>query len=140
MNAMKSAAAFLSSCILELLFQMISLLALVPGFSTGSLARQIHGRTKGRDSIDSIQPSGPSCRGDLVFFCSSAGEFEQARPIIDRLSGRFDLDPIIFCSFHGRDLSTSVLAEKTFEQPLRHQTPCGDGADLTRATAFAGRS
>ena len=95
MNAVKSAAAFLSSCVLELLFQTISLLALVPGFSMGSLARQIRGRINGSDSIESIQPSNPSCRGDLLFFCSSAGEFEQARPIIDRLSGRLDLDPII---------------------------------------------
>lgn len=104
MNAIKSAAAFLSSCVVELLFQTISLLALVPGFSMGSLARQIRGRSKGSDSIDCIQPSSPSCRGDLVFFCSSAGEFEQARPIIDRLSGRLDLEPIIlFLSRSGLD-------------------------------------
>ncbi len=95
MNAIKNAAAFLSSCVVEFLFQVMSLLTLVPGLSTGTLARHIHGRSKGQDSIDCIQPSGPSCRGDLVFFCSSAGEFEQARPIIDRLSGRFDLEPII---------------------------------------------
>lgn len=104
MNAIKSAAAFLSSCIIELLFQVIALLAIVPGFSMGTLARQIRGRTKGIDSIDCIKPSSPSCRGDLLFFCSSAGEFEQARPIIDRLSGRLDLEPIIlFLSRSGLD-------------------------------------
>ncbi len=107
-------AALGSSLLIEIIFQAMAMtlkmtmamamiiLGRLPAFATNSLARQITGRTHGADSIEGLPRCRPESRGDLLFFCSSAGEFEQARPVIDRLSESLGLEPmILFLSRSG---------------------------------------
>ena len=95
LHNLKFLAVIFTSCVVEVLFQLGSLLSSVPGLSKSRFARQLTGRTTGGDSTKSIAPSNPESRGDLLFFCSSAGEFEQALPIIERISTHLGLEPLV---------------------------------------------
>ena len=95
--------ALVSSCAVELLYQMATVATRLPGMSRGPLARQIRGRTDGPDSARAIQAISGGA-GDILFFCSSAGEFEQARPVMDLAQSRLGLHPmVLFLSRSGLD-------------------------------------
>jgi len=95
--------AFVSSCAVELLYQTALIATRLPGMSGGTLSRQIRGRSNGPDSARSILTSEKTA-GDILFFCSSAGEFEQARPVMDLVTSRLGLDPmVLFLSRSGLD-------------------------------------
>lgn len=53
-----------------------------------SIARQIHGRRILPRELEKIQRSARNAPKRAIFFCSSAGEFEQALPLISRLEKR----------------------------------------------------
>lgn len=95
--------ALVSSCVIEVMYQLALIAIRMTGASSGPLSRQILGRTNGPDSVEAIQ-KGDGPAGDILFFCSSAGEFEQARPVMDLARSQFGLEPmVLFLSRSGLD-------------------------------------
>lgn len=83
---MERAALLATSALLAVLFALGRLLGLV--FKSPRL-RQFEGRCQGDPSSAWAIPVEPE-NGNILFFCSSAGEYEQALPIVQRLPARAD--------------------------------------------------
>lgn len=100
--------AFLASLAIETIYLVARFASLLPGHAGKAISRQIQGRTSGPDSARQIPRCPDEAAGDLLFFCSSAGEFEQARPVMDLARVKLGLDPmVIFLSRSGMDFVKS---------------------------------
>lgn len=83
------------------------LLRLLARFSP-KLAAQLAGRELTPTSIIKIARQRAAARHAVVYFCSSAGEFEQAKPIIDRFAQDGDIyQHVIFFSQSGSSYATA---------------------------------
>lgn len=117
---------FLCSILVELLFQgarfltliaamvectVISMVAFVLGNEPGGkrIGRQLWGRTSGPDSVYRRDTTREEKRREsFLFFCSSAGEYEQALPVMKRLIELTGVTPfILFQSRSGLDYATT---------------------------------
>jgi 3-deoxy-D-manno-octulosonic-acid transferase len=89
--------------IYELLWWFLGgvLAPLLKGFS--SLRPQLEGRTLTRDQLQGIAQDRQRFPHSMVFFCSSAGEYEQAKPLMDRLQKQGDTYVfLILVSYSGK--------------------------------------
>lgn len=98
------------SMVIELAFHItrgcLAILKALPGnFSAEKIDRQIVGRISGPDSLAGIEEKlKKENTEELIFFCSSAGEYEQALPVIASLARLCDARPLIlFQSRSGID-------------------------------------
>jgi 3-deoxy-D-manno-octulosonic-acid transferase len=92
------------SCVLVLLWPALKFLAVL----NPNVARQARGRFAVRATALALAKARAQHRHCVVFFCSSAGEYEQARPMIDKLSLDGDtLVHVFFFSWSGIEFVTA---------------------------------
>ena len=97
------------------LWILIIPLILLLGIFSRSIKRQLSHRALGMPSF----PARISESRTAVFYCSSAGEYEQAKPVIDRLRNIHQISSVIyFFSRSGYD-----YAQARNEQAPRFLTP-----------------
>ncbi len=69
----------------ELLWRLLILLLLPIAKRIPSLRSQVEGRSLSKEELSKLAEQRNGDQRALVFFCSSAGEYEQAKPLMDRL-------------------------------------------------------
>lgn len=96
--ACHSLLCLLYSFFLQALLPLVRLFA----WFSPKLARQLAGRNLEPAELVKIARQRSASRYGIVYFCSSAGEFEQAKPIIDRFAEDHDVyQHVIFFSKSG---------------------------------------
>ncbi len=112
---------FAYSLLIECIYGLMSLFSwLMPSFKEHILGRQFS-----RELLHSLAKKRRQRKKGVVFYCSSAGEFEQAKPLIERLKQNKDIDlTIFFFSESGmrfaRKRSESISFLKTPPDTLWH--------------------
>ena len=72
-----------------------------------SLERQIHGRILSSDAVVNMARHRRRHSRSVIFFCSSAGEYEQAKPLIDRFQEQDVYTFIFFFSQSGIEFAAA---------------------------------
>ncbi len=89
---------YLYSCVVIFAAFVIKIISIFSPF----WKKQLEGRDIDRAWIEGLERKRRSVRHAVLFFCSSAGEFEQAHPMIDRLLERGDvMVQVLFFSRSG---------------------------------------
>lgn len=102
MTTLRTLAVLLYSVLVSL---ATPLLVIVARFH-GKLGAQLEGRTRAADLAVELVKERAGKKRCVVFYCSSAGEFEQARPLIDRLAGeKATLVHVVFFSRSGYEFA-----------------------------------
>jgi 3-deoxy-D-manno-octulosonic-acid transferase len=80
-----------------------------------SLRPQLDGRTLTREQLQDIARARQSFPHSTVFFCSSAGEYEQAKPLMDRLQKQGDTFVfLILVSYSGKRFALAQQESSPF--------------------------
>lgn len=89
-------------------------LARVGAIFSDALNRQIHGRTITREGLLEMAKKRRLHKACVVFFCSSAGEYEQAKPLIDRFQRADVYTHVFFFSRSGFDFAKARHEESSY--------------------------